>query len=107
MHEPTKASERREAARRGGASTSSRRRLLLGRVSFDSVASIRSFREALTAAVLTGQVQAARAGVAAGIAKDAEAAFVAQALEARMDALEERLGALLGRRSEADGRVTA
>jgi uncharacterized protein YceH (UPF0502 family) len=76
-------------------------------VAFRDSAAVLAFREALTSAVLTGQVQAARAGVAAGIAKDAEAAFVAQALEARMDALEERLGALLGRRSEADGRVTA
>ena len=58
-----------------------------------------AFREALAAAVLTGQVHAARAGVALSAAKDAEAVFVGQALEARLEALESRIQGLIERRS--------
>jgi hypothetical protein len=98
MHEPTKASERKEASKRGGASTSSRRRLLLGRVDFGSLASIRGFREALTAAALTGQIAANRATVALAAARDAEGSLRGPALEARMQELEKLIAELEGLR---------
>ena len=91
MHSPATVEARQEAARRGGSSTSARRRLLLGRVDFSNSATILAFREALASSALTGQVAAARAGVALTAAKDAEGALFGQALEARLDVIEETL----------------
>ena len=102
-HSPTIAAKRQESQRRGGSTTTQRRALLLGRVDFHDSVTILAFRQALTSAVLTGQVQAARAGVAATIAQQAEAAFVGQALEARLSALETALQALVERRSRLVG----
>ena len=101
-HSPTIAEQRRESQRRGGSTTTKRRALLLGRVAFCNGAAVLAFREALTSAVLTGQVQAARAGVAAQIAKDAEGALFGASLEARVDAIEGQLRELATEEADAD-----
>jgi hypothetical protein len=106
MHSATTAEARRAAQRRGGVTTHARRALLLGRIDFTNAESILAFRQSLVAAVLTGQVVAQRASVALTAAKDAEAAFVGQALEARLDALEGRIQSLVERRFVPDGGET-
>ena len=74
----------------------------MGKVRFDDSASIKAFRETLTAAVLTGQVAPARAGVALTAAKDAEAALFGRELEARFEALVADVEALREARQGGD-----
>ena len=102
-HSPTLAEKRRESQRRGGTTTTKRRALLLGRIDFSDSAAVKAFREALTASALSGQMQAAPANGGLTAARDAEAAFVGQALEARLSALETALQALVERRSRQAG----
>jgi len=102
-HSPRLAEKRRAGSARGGRTSSDRRKLLLGMLAFGDAASVKVARQALAAAVIIGQCHPARASVVAGLLKDAEGAFVAVELEARMSRIEASLAKLVAQRSRSAG----
>ena len=105
-HSERLAEKRKAAQQAGGRAVSDRRKLLVGAVSFDTPEAVRAFFEGLARAVLRGEVPPAKATAASQIGEAALRVRAGIELGERLDALEERFGAVLGRRSGPEGGLT-